>query len=302
MTPAPPAVRAGAPLPLGIHRQHDGVNVAVFSRHATRVEILLFESHAVPEPFLVVDLDPATHRTGDIWHALIDGLDWGRCYALRAAGPFAPREGHRFDATKILLDPRARALASVPAAASPGAKRQRCLLVDSGFDWQGTGRPKRPWRETVIYETHVRGLSIHPAAAAAHAGTFLGLIEKIGYFAELGVTAVELMPVHAFDPRANGARDPVTGALLANYWGYDTVGFFAPHPGYGSAGRAGRGGRGIQEHGPRAAPGRAGSDSRRRPQSHRRGRRRRTDLPFPRHRQRDSLPARPRALAVLVPR
>lgn len=233
-------VHPGQPLPLGVHRRHDGFNVALFSRHATRVEILIFETAEAAEPCLVVDLDPLLHRTGDIWHALIDGIGWDHCYAFRVDGPYAPLDGHRFDVTKHLLDPRARALIVGPETAKGAgqgdgwAGRLRCGLAETRFDWQGTARPKRPWSETVIYETHVRGLTIHPSAGSAHPGTFLGVIEKIGYLSELGVTAVELMPVHAFDPAAGTAHDPETGEKRGNYWGYDTIGFFAPHPGYGS--------------------------------------------------------------------
>jgi hypothetical protein len=105
-------------------------------------------------------------------------------------------------------------------------------LVNRRFDWQGTTRPKTPWSETVIYETHVRGLTIDPSAGSKYPGTYLGVIEKIPYFLELGITSVEFMPVQEFDAGGDPLRDPATGRLLRNYWGYNTVAFFAPHRAY----------------------------------------------------------------------
>ena len=190
---------------------------------------------------MVVDLDPVHHRTGDIWHTLVDGVRWGQAYAYRVHGRWAPEEGHRFDGNDLLLDPYALAVSTLDA---PGETRnttvveptaangRRCLLLNRWFDWQGTTRPKTTWSETVIYETHVRGLTIDPSAGSSNPGTFLGVIEKIPYFLELGITAVELMPVQEFDAGGDPLRDPVTGRMLRNYWGYNTVAFFAPHRAY----------------------------------------------------------------------
>ena len=229
----------GRPLPLGVHDCSDGFNFAVFSRHAERIELLIFADMASAQPLWSFDLDPVCHRTGDIWHALVEGVRWGQAYAYRVHGPWAPEEGHRFDGNALLLDPYALAVA-VPLdlddpepAARPTAGR--CLLVNRRFDWQGTARPRTPWSQTVIYETHVRGLTIHPSANCGHQGTFLGVIDKIPYFRELGITAVELMPVQEFYQRSQPSRDPVSGQRLANYWGYNTIAFFAPGRTYGSA-------------------------------------------------------------------
>jgi glycogen operon protein len=216
------SVEPGRPLPLGVQDCCDGFNFAVFSRHAERVELLIFDNTASVEPLSRFDLDRAHHRTGDIWHALVNGVRWGQAYAYCMHGPWAPEQGHRFDGKAVLLDPYALAIA-VPV---PG--NGRCLLVNRRFDWQGTTRPRIPWSETVIYETHVRGLTIDPSANSAHPGTFLGLIDKIPYFRDLGVTALELMPVQEFD-------EPIElsgNTSLRNYWGYNPVSFFAPHRGY----------------------------------------------------------------------
>ncbi len=234
----------GSPLPLGVRDCCDGFNFAVFSRHARAVELLLFEDVEADEPFLVVSLDSPSHRTGDIWHVLLDGVEWGQAYAWRVHGPFDPARGHRFDNRRWLLDPYTVAVGgterwnfarltseagNTDRNAAPSAK---CVLVSSRFDWQGVSRPARSWPDTVIYETHVRGLTIHPSARAAHPGTFLGVIEKIPYLLELGVTAVELMPVQEFNERDNPRRNPTSGAPLRNYWGYSSAAFFAPKAGY----------------------------------------------------------------------
>lgn len=235
-------VAPGRPLPPGVQDCCDGFNFAVFSRHAQRIELLLFESATSTAPVLTLDLDPAYHRTGDIWHALVDGARWGQAYAYRVYGPWAPGRGDRFDGTALLLDPYARsvflperardaALVTSPVALLAG-NGARSHLVDRRFDWQGTTRPRTPWSETVIYETHVRGLTIHPSTCAAHPGTFLGVIEKVPHFRELGITAVELMPVQAFNETGAPLDDPTGDRALRNYWGYDTIAFFAPHGAY----------------------------------------------------------------------
>jgi isoamylase len=222
-------VRPGRPLPLGVTDCCDGFNFAVFSRHAERVELLLFEDPTSAEPLSAFDLDPAQHRTGDIWHALLDGVRWGQAYAYRVHGPWVPEAGQRFDGKALLLDPYALAIAT------PTPRNGRGLLVNRRFDWQGTSRPRTPWSETVIYETHVRGLTIDPSANSAHPGTFLGLIDKIPYFRDLGISALEFMPVQEFAEQIPLSRD----TPLRNYWGYNPVAFFAPHRGYAAAAEAG---------------------------------------------------------------
>jgi glycogen operon protein len=240
-------VSEGRPLPLGVHDCCDGFNFALFSRHATRVELLLYEDARSTLPFATIDLEPVRHRTGDIWHALIEGVGFGEAYAYRVHGRFAPKEGLRYDAGKLLLDPYALTVCgtrhwdfgrfartsreSLPEAAAAGPA-PKCVLVPRRFDWQDVSRPKTPWSNTVIYEMHVRGLTAHPLAGVVSPGTFLAFVEKIPYLRELGVTAVELMPVQEFNENELLRADPATGERLRNYWGYSTVGFCAPKEGY----------------------------------------------------------------------
>ncbi|HEX8012299.1 MAG TPA: glycogen debranching protein GlgX [Casimicrobiaceae bacterium] len=249
-------VSGGSALPAGVHECCDGFNFSVFSRHAERIELLIYDRPEDAQPAITIPLDTARHRTGDIWHARVAGLAWGCAYAYRVHGPWAPESGQRFDPRRTLLDPYARAivgtanwdfaaLASTPVAAPASgdaadtAVSPKCLIADVRFDWDDDARPNRGWSETVIYETHVRGLTIHPSSAAANPGTFLGVIEKIPYFRELGVTVVELMPVQEFNERELARSDPTTGLALRNYWGYSPVAFFAPKEGYGSGRRPG---------------------------------------------------------------
>jgi glycogen operon protein len=214
------------------------VNFCVYSRHAERVELLLYEHADAAEPSHVWALDVNRHRTWHYWHAFVTGVGPGQVYAWRMHGPFEAERGHRFDGQKVLLDPYGRAVA-VPseyrreAACVPGANHRWALKSvvadDHGYDWQGDAPLRRPFAQTVIYEMHVRGFTKHASSGvgAGKRGTYAGLIEKIPYLVDLGVTAVELMPVFAFD-----AQDAPAG--LVNYWGYSPVSFFAPHAAYAS--------------------------------------------------------------------
>ncbi|MEQ8486739.1 MAG: glycogen debranching protein GlgX [Pseudomonadales bacterium] len=227
----------GKPLPLGCFAAPDGINFAVFSRHAESLSLELFAVASPRAPWFSIDLDPACHRTGDIWHVRLSGVPEDTTYAWRSAGPFDPESGHRFDAGELLLDPYTEALAgtkvwSSPPDGDPGAK-PRCLVAKAqAFDWQGDCPPGHDWADTIIYETHVRGLSIDPSSGVAHPGTYLGLVEKIPHFVELGITALELMPVHEFPEHASMPVDPESGGSRPNYWGYNTAAFFAPKEGY----------------------------------------------------------------------
>jgi glycogen operon protein len=215
----------------------DGVNFCIFSRFATRVELLLFEQADSPEPFQVIPLDPKTHRTFFFWHVLVEGLPGGIWYAWRADGPTDGALGCRFDPQKTLLDPWATTVSDRlwdrAAASRPGdnmGRSLRALVTEDTYDW-GDDEPLHiPLHEAVIYEMHLGGFTRHPSSGTGHPGTFSALIEKIPYLQSLGITHVELMPVMAFD-----AQDvpPRTAALgLTNYWGYSTHSFYAPHPGY----------------------------------------------------------------------
>ena len=231
-------VEAGASAPLGATIQPGGVNFSVYSKHATLIELVLFDDVTADEPSRVIPLDPARHRSYHYWHGLVPQIGAGQVYGFRAHGPFAPERGLRFDAEKLLLDPYARAV-SVPsgydrhAAGRPGnntATAMRSVVVDpSRYDWEGDVPLTSPIGETVIYELHVGAMTQHPNSGVApeKRGTFAGLIEKIPYLKDLGVDAVELLPVFQFD------RQDVPPGLV-NFWGYQPVSFFAPHQAYGS--------------------------------------------------------------------
>ena len=239
----------GSPLPQGVHLANDGVNFALFSRHATRVWLLLFDNVDAVHPCQTIELDPKHHKTGDIWHIRILNAGRGLVYAYRVDGPFQPERGHRFDAAKILIDPCATALTSPKkldfgVICQPMGKKElvcpdapaivKCLVTDNSFDWEDDRPLYHPWSDLVIYEAHVRGLTLSPTAGSKSPGTFLGVIDKIPYLKELGINAIEFMPLQEFNPDEVTARNPATGGRLTNYWGYNTIAFFAPYEGYGS--------------------------------------------------------------------
>jgi glycogen operon protein len=216
----------------------DGVNFSVFSQQATRIELLLFDGVDEAQPSGVIELDPRNHRTYHYWHVFVPGIGPGQLYAYRAFGPYAPEHGLRFDPSKALLDPYGRAVVvpemySRPLAGrygEPDAMAMKSAVVDtSAYDWEGDAPLRRSLASTVIYETHVAGFTRHPSSgvAAERRGTYAGMIEKIPYLRELGITAVELLPVFQFD-----RQDCPAG--LVNNWGYSPVSFFAPHAGYSS--------------------------------------------------------------------
>jgi isoamylase len=232
------AVARGRSFPLGATPCAEGVNFSVFSRHSTGIDLCLFDRVDDARPARVIALDPRTHRTYHYWHAFIPGIGPGQLYAYRAHGPFAPEKGLRFDPAKTLLDPYGKCVAW-PVGRSREAARQtgdnaatalKSVVVDPGaYDWEGDVPPRRPFEKTIIYEMHVGGFTRHPGSGvpAAARGTYAGMIHKIPYLQDLGVTAVELLPVFAFDE-----QEAPPG--LVNDWGYQPVSFFAPHPGYGS--------------------------------------------------------------------
>jgi isoamylase len=254
-------IRAGSALPFGTHQWGDGVNFTLFSRHATRVRRELYGNPADSSPARVIDLDPARHRTGDMWHVWVQGIPAGQLYGYRIEGPYAPEEGHRFNAHKLLLDPTAKALAGVSDwnfAAARGydssstgtdlsfstkdnaGTTPKCVFAYDQFDWEGDRPPKRPSSQTVIYETHVRGFTIHPSSKVAFPGTFRGLTEKIPYLQDLGVTAIGLMPVQEFNENELIRLNPITKERLKNYWGYNPAAIFAPKESYEISGTRGQ--------------------------------------------------------------
>ena len=229
----------GSSSPLGATPSPDGVNFSVFSRHATGVQLLLFDAVDDTRAARVIRLDPSTNRTYFYWHVFVPNVRPGQVYAYRVEGPFDPASGLRFDASKVLLDPYGRGVV-VPdayardAARSPGdnaGTAMKNVVVDvSAYDWEDDTPLQRPSSQTIVYEMHVRGFTRDPSSGLPEKtrGTFAGLVEKIPYLQRLGITAVELLPVFQFDP-----QDSPPG--LVNYWGYAPVSFFAPHQGYSSA-------------------------------------------------------------------
>ena len=233
-------VSPGKPLPFGANPGGKGTQFAVFSRHATAVSLLLFDHPQAPTPFAEIALDPATHRTGDIWHAQVDGAGPGTFYLYRVDGPWEPDRGHRFNPDKLVLDPYVKAVTgSFTWDFADAAGMPKGIVLADDFDWQGDRPLNNPLRFSVIYEAHVRGFTRHPSSGVEHPGTFRGVIEKIPYLADLGVTAVELLPVQEFDELANTRVNPRTGERLQNFWGYDTISFFAPKGRYSAGGSLG---------------------------------------------------------------
>jgi isoamylase len=251
MTPArtTPALEIGWPLPMGATWNGAGVNFALFSANAEAVNLCLFDASGRRELARL----PLPGRTGDIWHGFLPAAGPGLVYGFRVHGRYAPRQGHRFNKHKLLLDPYARAVCgelrygseifgfsrgaaeawrqeiSDSASSVPKAK-----VVDANaFDWRGDRAPRTPMDQTVIYELHTRGFTrLHPGVPAHLRGRYLGLAHPavLDYLVELGVTAVELLPVQQFitEPQLEEQG-------LSNYWGYNTLAFFAPHAGYALA-------------------------------------------------------------------
>jgi len=235
---------AGEPSPLGATVVPAGVNFSLFSQHATAVELLLFDRFDDAAPAATVRLDAHRNKTFHYWHVFVEGIGSGQIYGYRVDGPFDPARGHRFDATKILIDPYSRGVVygrnwSRMQACGPADNcraAMKSLVVESGrYDWGGERAPNHHLADSVIYEMHVRGFTRDASSGVKYPGTFAGLVEKIPYLQALGVTAVELLPVHQFDPTENPRTNPLTGEPLTNFWGYSSICYFAPHRGYYTA-------------------------------------------------------------------
>ena len=228
----------GRPSPLGATVVDGGVNFSLFSRTAAGVELVFFDREDDAKPSRVIAFDPVSNRRYHYWHNFVSGIAPGQLYGYRVAGPSAPERGLRFDASKVLLDPYGRGVVvpknySRESACREGdnaATAMKSVVVDpSVYDWEGDLPLSLPAARTIIYEMHVRGFTRHPSSGVGEKtrGTYAGLIEKIPYLKELGITAVELLPVFQFD-----AQDAPAGKL--NYWGYAPISFFAPHQAYSS--------------------------------------------------------------------
>src|ERR1700757_4778342 len=232
------APNIGRSSPLGATVGCGGANFSLYARDALGIELLLFDRVDDARPARVVCLDTSVNRTYHYWHVFVPGVEAGQLYGYRVHGPFDPSRGLRFDPTKVLLDPYGRGVA-VPKNYSRKAAQHhddnvatamKSVVVDPHlYDWEGDVPLKRPSSQTIIYEMHVKGFTRHPNSGVCEdiRGTFLGLAEKISYLQDLGVSAVELLPVFQFDP-----QDCQAGRV--NYWGYAPVSFFAPHQAYSS--------------------------------------------------------------------
>ncbi|MEO8351978.1 MAG: glycogen debranching protein GlgX, partial [Chthoniobacteraceae bacterium] len=237
-----PRVWPGRPSPLGATLDDDGVNFALFSEHATKVELCLFdapdaerESHCIPLP----------EKTNQVWHGFLPDARPGQVYGYRVHGPHEPTRGHRFNPRKVLLDPYAKCIARElrwdDAVLDPERDNAHCAplgcVVDTAFDWNGDKPWRTPWHETVVYELHVKGFTKqHPDVPEKLRGTYAGVASPaaIEHLRELGVTAVELLPVHYhIDEHFLASKGRV------NYWGYNTLGFLAPDPRYAACGPEG---------------------------------------------------------------
>ena len=246
------AVWPGRPYPRGASWDGEGVNFSLFSENATRVELCLFDSKARRE----VQRIELKEQTDHVWHCYLPEARPGLLYGYRVYGPYKPEEGHRFNPHKLLLDPYAKSIvgslrwSDALFGYAIGNRRDdlsfdrrdsaggmpKCKVIDPAFTWGNDRRPDVPWHDTVIYELHVRGFTMqHPDVPPALRGTYAALATApvIEHFKRLGVTAIELMPVHAFaDDRVLVQKG------LTNYWGYNSIGFFAPDTRYSASGKA----------------------------------------------------------------
>ena len=232
------APATGRSFPIGATLADGGANFSVFSRSAAAIELLLFDRVDDARPSRVIPIDPCLNRTYHYWHVFVPGVQAGQIYGFRAYGPFELDRGLRFDPSKLLLDPYGRAVV-VPKNYSREAARlqgdtiataMKSVVTDpQAYDWEGDLPLKRPWSRTIIYEMHVRGFTVHPSSGLPESkrGTYAGLVQRIPYLQQLGITAVELLPVFQFD-----FQDAPPGRT--NYWGYSPVSFFAPHQAYSS--------------------------------------------------------------------
>ncbi len=242
----------GSPQPLGATWDGEGVNFALFSEHATAVELCLFDA---PDAREESERIPLRERTNQVWHGYLPEARPGQLYGWRVHGPWEPERGHRFNPHKLLVDPYARAIAGrvdwsdalfgyrighpaedlARSDADSAPHVPRCVVVDSSFTWETDAPPNTPWSRTLIYECHVKGMTArHPGVPEALRGTYLGLASEpiLDHLRSLGVTAVELLPVHH-----HVIERHLVERGLTNYWGYSTIGFFAPDPRYATGAR-----------------------------------------------------------------
>ncbi|NGX50264.1 MAG: hypothetical protein K1060chlam2_00105 [Chlamydiae bacterium] len=214
----------------GVSKTAQGFHFALFSHNATSVTLRLFELGA-EDPFRERPLE----KSGDIWSVVEEGLPETFEYTYRCDGPYEPKKGHLFNGEMDLVDPYAKRLNSSPKWNDRKFPPRGVIAPETPFDWDNDSRPMIPFEELIIYEAHVRGFTNDSSSRANHPGTYLGMVEKIPHLRELGVTAVELLPIHSFNERENLKVDPKSGKQLFNYWGYSTAHFFNTMSPYGTA-------------------------------------------------------------------
>ncbi|MCR4735530.1 MAG: glycogen debranching protein GlgX [Treponema sp.] len=243
---------SGKPLSYGSVLTKDGVNFSLYSRDAIAVSLCLFEEDNSESPCQIIKLDPKINKTGYIWHVEILGAKEGLLYLYKVEGPYEPNKGLRFNPNKYLFDPYAKAFSQGSVfrsynrqhaqgfSANEGGELKdlsdfpKCVVIDDAFDWEGDRPINYPLEKTIIYETHVKGFTASPTSDIAPeiAGSYKAFTQKIDYLKKLGITSVEFLPVFEFDENENGNSNPRTGEQLVNYWGYSTIGFFAPKTSY----------------------------------------------------------------------
>lgn len=218
-------ISPGFPIPFGATPMKNGINFSVSAKDAQKLSICLFDENNTTSPFKEIEFDPSLHKTGEVWHAFIQGLPPFALYAYKT------------ESSSFLLDPFAKSVASHSLWMNNPAEPYRPLgkvIEDSPFDWQGDKRPNIPNKDLIIYEMHVRGFTRDSSSDVEHPGTFLGIIEKIPYLKEIGVNAVQLLPIYEFDEKEVLLKNPKTDEKLCNYFGYSTVNFFSPMLRYAS--------------------------------------------------------------------
>ncbi|HKB93876.1 MAG TPA: hypothetical protein VKC62_06570, partial [Gaiellaceae bacterium] len=243
----------GTPFPLGPTWDGQGTNFSIFSENAQGVELCLFDGDGRETRI------PMAERTAFNWHCYVPGVGPGQLYGFRVRGPYEPLAGRRFNPHKLLIDPYAKAIEGsvrwdkahvLPYVPSPDPDADleiddeddaeaipKCVVVDPAFDWEDDAPPATPWHDTVIYEVHVKGFTrLHPHVREDLRGTYAGLASEaaLAYFRELGVTAVELLPIHHI-----ADEQFLHDKGLTNYWGYSSIGYFAPHALYSATGTLG---------------------------------------------------------------
>lgn len=226
--------------PLGATPDKGGVNFSIVSQNADKIELLLFKKYDDLEPIEIINLDAKLNKTSYFWHIYVKGLKAGSYYAYRIDGPAdLENEGHRFNKEKILIDPFAKGISNTLWKRKDACGQEnnlhsamRGIVIDTlGYKWDNDHPLNRPMSETIIYEMHVCGFSKSPSSKSKNPGTFFGIIEKIPYLKNLGITAVELMPVFYFDNKEI-FRITANGNAVKDYWGYNTIGYFAPESSY----------------------------------------------------------------------